>query len=70
MNKEDREALKNIQKKQNKTIKGTLFQKCQIPSELFHVNRLVKNKIKAITGRLGYLMLRDGSIEIKGENIP
>jgi len=27
-NKETREALKNIEKKQNKTIKGTLFQKC------------------------------------------
>jgi len=65
-----REALKNIEKKQKKTVKGTLFQKCEIPSQLFHVNRLVKNKIKAMTGRLGYLMRRDGAIEIKGQNIP
>ena len=38
--------------------------------KLFNVNRLIKNKIKSITGRLGYLMLRDGSIEIKGKNLP
>ena len=70
MNKVDREALRNMEKKQKKTVKGTMFSKCQIPSELFHINRLVKNKIKAVTGRLGYLMLRDGTIEIKGDNIP
>ena len=31
---------------------------------------MVKTKIKQYLGRVGYLMLRDGSLEVKGNNKP
>ena len=46
---------------------ATSFAKCQLPIELFNVNRMVKTKIKQSLGRVGYLMLRDGTIELKGD---
>lgn len=58
------------EKKQQKKMKGTIFNRCELPNELFNANRLVKTKIKQTLGRVGYLMLRDGTLEIKGENKP
>ena len=57
-------------KKHKKKMKGTIFSQCELPNELFNANRLVKTKIKQTLGRVGYLMLRDGTIELKGENKP
>ena len=47
-------------------MRGTLFSKCTLPSELINAHRLVKTKIKQVLGRVGFLMLRDGSLEVKG----
>ena len=57
-------------KKHQKKLKGTIFSQCELPNELFNANRLVKTKIKQTLGRVGYLMLRDGTLELKGENKP
>lgn len=48
-------------------MKGTNFTKCSTPLELFNENRLVKTKIKQVLGRVGYLMLRDGTLIINGD---
>ena len=53
-----------------KTLKGTIFTKCELPNEVFNANRLIKTKIKQSLARVGYLMLRDGTLEVKGENKP
>jgi hypothetical protein len=53
-----------------KAMKGTSFENCQLPSELFNVNRMVKMNTKQILSRLGFLTLRDGTIEVKGQNRP
>jgi hypothetical protein len=50
--------------------KGTVFEKCQLPYELFNVNRMIKMNAKQMLSRLGFLTLRDGTLEIKGENKP
>lgn len=43
-----------------KSMKGTSFENCQLPSELFNVNRMVKMNTKQILSRFGFLTLRDG----------
>ena len=48
----------------------TPFSDCELPIDLFNTNRLVKNHIKNVLGRVGYLMLRDGTLEIKGTKVP
>jgi hypothetical protein len=53
-----------------KTVNGSLFTKCDLPIELFNTNRLAKSKMKQTLARLGFLMLRDGTLEIKGQNVP
>ena len=58
------------EKKHLKRLRGTIFTRCELPNELFNSNRLVKTKIKQMLGRVGFLMLRDGSLEIKGANCP
>lgn len=52
------------------TLKGTAFENCQLPVELFNVNRMVKMNQKQMLSRLGFLTLRDGQIEVKGQNRP
>jgi Methyltransferase domain len=52
------------------SYKGTAFSNCQIPYELFHLNRRTKLTIKQQLARLGYLTLRDGSLEVDGETKP
>ena len=51
-------------------FKGTLFEKCALPSEIFNVNRMAKNSVKQTLSRLGFLVLRDGSIDISEKNRP
>jgi hypothetical protein len=51
-------------------LKGSAFENCQLPHELFNVNRMVKMNIKQMLSRLGFLTLRDGSIEVAGKNKP
>ena len=50
--------------------KGTVFEKCSLPYELFNMNRMVKLNIKQMLSRLGFLVLRDGSLETQGKNKP
>jgi hypothetical protein len=50
--------------------KGTLFEKCSLPYELFNVNRMVKMNSKQMLSRMGFLALRDGSIELQAKNKP
>ncbi len=51
-------------------LKGSAFENCQLPSELFNVNRMVKMNMKQMLSRLGFLTLRDGTIEVQGKNKP
>jgi len=51
-------------------IKGGAFEKCELPYEIFNVNRMVKMNIKQMLSRLGFLTLRDGTIEVQGKNRP
>ena len=51
-------------------LKGSAFENCQLPHELFNVNRMVKMNIKQMLSRLGFLTLRDGTIELAGKNKP
>lgn len=51
-------------------LKGSSFENCQLPSELFNVNRMVKMNTKQLLSRMGFLTLRDGTIEVKGQNKP
>lgn len=55
------------EKRHKRRMKGTLFSKCSDSHELFNTNRMAKMKIKQVLGRVGYLMLRDGSMMINGE---
>ena len=48
-------------------MKGTVFSKCILPNELINAQRMVKIKIKQLLGHVGFLMLRDGTLEIKGK---
>lgn len=50
--------------------KGTVFEKCQLPNEIFNVNRMVKMNIKQSLSRFGYLALRDGKLEINEKGRP
>lgn len=52
-----------------KVSKGS-FENCQLPSEIFNVNRMVKMNSKQMLSRLGFLTLRDGTIEVAGRNKP
>lgn len=52
------------------SYKGTAFNKCEIPFDLFHLNRRTKLTIKQQLSRLGYLALSDGSLEVQGETKP
>eukprot|EP00347_Sterkiella_histriomuscorum_P005933 403354707 len=60
--------------KKNKTevnpYKGTVFEKCALPRELFNVNRMVKMNYKQAMSRFGFLALRDGSLELNPKNRP
>ena len=56
-------------RRHRKRMKGTLFSKCDTPHDLFNTHRLVKTKLKQTLGRLGYLMLRDSTLMVKG-NLP
>ena len=47
------------------SFKGTPFQGCSIPYEVFHMNRRTKLTVKQSLSRLGFLMLRDGSLLVK-----
>jgi len=52
------------------SLKGSAFEGCQLPHELFNVNRMVKMNIRQMLSRLGFLTLRDGTIEVAGKNKP
>jgi len=67
---DDESNLRMQEKKHKSRMKGTIFTKCQLPSELFNAERIVKTKIKQYLSRIGYLMLRDGTIEVKGTKKP
>ena len=47
------------------SFKGTAFHNCEIPYDVFHMGRRTKLSIKQSLSRLGFLMLRDGSLEVK-----
>jgi hypothetical protein len=49
---------------QKQSLKGSAFESCQLPSEIFNVNRMVKMNIKQMLSRMGFLTLRDGTIEV------
>ena len=51
-------------------MKTTPFGKCELPIEVFNTERIVKTKIRQILGRVGFLMLRDGTLEVKGRAVP
>ena len=50
--------------------KGTPLENCQLPYELFNVNRMIKMNSKQMLSRMGFLTLRDGTLEIQGKNKP
>lgn len=52
------------------SFKQTVFHRCELPYEVFHVQRRTKLAIKQQLARLGYLTLRDGQVELKGQNKP
>jgi hypothetical protein len=52
------------------SLKGSAFENCQLPHEIFNVNRMVKMNIKQMLSRLGFLTLRDGTVEVAGKNRP
>ena len=52
------------------SFKGTPFHDCKIPYDVFHVHRKTKLTIKQKLSKMGFLMLRDGSLEVKGEKKP
>jgi hypothetical protein len=58
------------EKRMQKMLKDTLFKRCEQPLDLFNTNRMVKIKIKQILARFGFLMLRDGTLEVKGIKKP
>lgn len=58
----ERASAKRLQRR----MRGTIFSKCTMPRELINAHRLVKTKMKQVLGRVGFLMLRDGSLEVKG----
>jgi hypothetical protein len=51
-----------------KTFKGTIFDKCSLPYEVFHLQRRTQLNIKQVLSRIGFLVLRDGSLEVKTSN--
>ena len=52
------------------SFKGTPFHACEIPYEVFHIQRRTKLTIKQCLSKMGFLMLRDGSLEVKGDKKP
>ena len=52
------------------TFKGTPFHTCEIPYDVFHMQRRTKLTIKQHLSKMGFLMLRDGSLEVKGDTKP
>jgi len=52
------------------SLKGTVFEKCALPYEIFNVNRMAKNNVKQALSRLGFLALRDGSLQVAEKNRP
>ena len=47
------------------SFKNTPFAKCELPYEVFHTHRKITLQIKQYLSRMGFLMLRDGSLEVK-----
>ena len=41
-----------------------MFSDCVLPYDVFHMNRRTKNTINQTLSKLGFLMLRDGSLEL------
>jgi hypothetical protein len=69
-----RKGKKNVKAKPSSSgevnVKGSAFEGCQLPVELFNVNRMVKMNVKQMLSRLGFLTLRDGTVEVEGKNKP
>lgn len=57
-------------KDEEHSFKGTIFSKCELPYEVFHLQRRTKITIKQALARMGFLALRNGKIEIKGQSKP
>ena len=47
------------------SFKGTVFAECVLPYDVFHMNRRTKNTVNQALSRVGFLMLRDGSLQIE-----
>lgn len=47
-----------------------MFSKCSLPYDVFHLQRRTKFTIKQTLARVGYLVLRNGKVEIKGATKP
>lgn len=67
---EEETDIKIQERKHNKRMKDTIFSKCQLPLELFNASRVAKTNIRRNLSRVGFVMRRDGSLEIKGDNKP
>lgn len=52
------------------SFKGTPFHTCEIPYDVFHMQRRTKLTIKQYLSKMGFLMLRDGTLEVKGDSKP
>ena len=63
-------AEKAMKDAQPVSFKGTPFHSCQIPYDVFHMQRRTKLTIKQQLSRMGFLMLRDGSLEVQGDAKP
>jgi len=57
-------------KEDEHSFKGTVFSNCELPYDVFNLQRRTKIVIKQTLSRLGFLALRDGKIEIQGQYKP
>jgi hypothetical protein len=50
-----------------KSGRKNAFEKCTLPNEIFNMNRMVKVNIKKQMNRFGFHLIKDGSLNIKGD---
>lgn len=52
------------------SFKGTIFSSCSLPYEVFHMQRRTKMSIKQTLAKMGFLVLRNGELDLKGATKP
>ena len=65
MKKKNKKYLDDDETIEDVSFKGTPFHKCDIPYDVFNIGRRTKIFIKQQLSRVGFLVLRDGTIEVK-----